>query len=77
MPYVTVEEEVWVDLDDFDTADLEEELLKRNSQVTRHSRPAPGENTLLLMSIYEKRRMGRDYQKELDEFIYNNLGRIV
>lgn len=77
MPYVTIEEEVWVDLADFDTDDLEEELLKRNSRVDKSSRPAPSENTLLLMSIYEKRRLGKDYQQELDEFIYNNLGRIL
>lgn len=30
MPYVTVEEEVWVDLDSFDTEDLIEELRSRN-----------------------------------------------
>ncbi len=77
MPYVTIEEEVWVDLDDFDTDELEEELLKRNSRVTRHSRPAPSDNTLLLMTIYEKRRIGQDYQRELDEFLYNNLGRVI
>ena len=77
MPYVTIEEEVWVDLDDFDTDDLEQELLKRNSRVTRHSKPSPSENTLLLMSIYEKRRLGKNYEQDLDEFIYNNLGRIV
>ena len=29
MPYVTVEEEVWVDLDAFDTEDLVEELKLR------------------------------------------------
>jgi len=77
MPYVTIEEEVWVDLDEFDTEDIEQELLKRNSRVTRHSRPAPTENMLLLMTIYEKRRVGRDHQRELDEFLYNNLGRIL
>lgn len=77
MPYVTIEEEVWVDLDGFDTADLEEELLKRNSRVDRNSRPAPSENQLLLHSIYEKRRLGKNYEQELDEYIYNNLGRIV
>ncbi len=77
MPYVTIEEEVWVNLDDFDTEDLEQELLKRNSRVTRHSRPAPNENMMLLMTIYEKRRVGRDYQRELDEFLYNNLGRVL
>lgn len=77
MPYVTIEEEVWVDLDDFETSDLEEELVKRNSRVDKNTRPTPSDNTILLMSIYEKRRSGRDYQQELDEFIYNNLGRIL
>lgn len=77
MPYVTIEQEVYVDLDEFDTDDLEAELLKRNSHVTRHSRPAPSDNQLMLMTIFEKRRTGQDYQQELDLFIYNNLGRIV
>jgi hypothetical protein len=77
MPYVTIEEEVWVDLDDFDTADLEEELLKRNSQIDRNSRPAPSETRILLMSIYDKRRLGQDYQSDLDQYLYDVLGRIV
>lgn len=77
MPYVTVEEEIWVDLDDFDTADLEEELIKRNSRVDRHSRPSPSDTQLLLMNIYEKRRLKQDYQSELDQYLYNMLGRIV
>lgn len=77
MPYVTIEEEVWVDLDDFETSDLEEELLKRNSRVNRESMPAPSETRLLLMEIFERRRTGRDYQTQLDEYLYNTLGRIV
>lgn len=77
MPYVTIEEEVWVDLDDFDTADLEEELMKRNSRVDRHSRPAPSDTRLLLMDIYERRRTGRDYQEHLDQYFYDVLGRMV
>lgn len=77
MPYVTIEEEVWVDLDDFDTADLEEELLKRNSRVDRNSRPAPSDTRLLLMNIYEKRRLNQDYQSDLDQYLYDVLGRIV
>ena len=27
MPYITVEEEVWVDLDDFETEDLVEDVM--------------------------------------------------
>ncbi len=77
MPYVTIEEEVWVDLDEFDTEDLEQELIKRNSRVSKHTLPAPGETKLLLMNIYEKRRTGRDYQYELDQYLSDVLGRIV
>lgn len=29
------------------------------------------------MSIYEKRRLGRDYQQELDQLIWLGLGKIV
>ncbi len=77
MPYVTIEEEVWVDLDDFDTEDLEQELIKRNSRVDRNTRPAPSDTRLLLMNIYEKRRTGRDYQADLDQYLSDVLGRIL
>ena len=77
MPYVTIEEEVWVDLDDFDTDDLEKELMKRNSRVDRNSLPPISETRLLLMDIYEKRRLNLDYQAQLDRYLYDVLGRIV
>jgi hypothetical protein len=31
----------------------------------------------LLLAIYEKRRLGKDYQTELDNLIYEELGRIL
>ena len=77
MPYVTVEEEVWVDLDDFETEDLEAELLKRNSRVDRNSRPAPSDTKLLLMDIFERRRSGREYQEQLDQYLCEVLGRVL
>ncbi len=77
MPYINISEEVWVELDDFDTEDLEQELIKRNSRVDKHTRPAPSETRLLLMNIYEKRRTGRDYQADLDQYLSDVLGRIV
>ncbi len=77
MPYINISEEVWVDLDDFETDDLEQELIKRNSRVDRNTRPTPSETRLLLMSIYEKRRTGRDYQSELDQYLSDVLGRIL
>ena len=31
----------------------------------------------VLLSLYEKRRIGKDYQSELDELIYGILGKII
>lgn len=69
---VYAEVEVEVSLDDFDTDDLIEELERRGSGVMIGS----GQETLL-EKIYLLRRVGQDYQRELDELIYNGLGRIV
>ena len=71
---IYTEVEVDVDLADFETDDLLDELASRSS--------LPMEEDYLgkeiLEAIYLKRRMGRtDYEKELDELIYSNLGKIV
>jgi hypothetical protein len=31
---------------------------------------------LLIQDVYEKRRLGKDYQKALDDLIYSTIGRI-
>jgi len=31
----------------------------------------------LVRKIYEKRRNGQDYQKELDQLIYETVGKII
>jgi hypothetical protein len=74
MAYITVSREVDIDIDieDFDTDDLIEELERRNIS---HSASNTDKN--LLEAIYLKRRVGKDYQKELDELIYNALGKII
>ena len=64
------EVEVEVDLDDFETGDLVEEL---ESRAGLHA----GGNKELLQSIYEKRRLGQSYQAELDQLIWLELGRIL
>jgi hypothetical protein len=64
--------EVDVDLTDFDTYDLIEELEKRGKGFEVDS-STPSE---LVTKIYELRRTGRDYQQELDELIYVAIGRI-
>jgi len=76
MTYRTIYTEVEVDVDlaDFETDDLLDELASRSS--------LPMEEDFygkeILETIYLKRRMGRnDYEKELDELIYSILGKIV
>lgn len=72
MPLVYKEVEVEVDLDDFDTDELIEELERRGTGTVEY-----GNGTEVLQSIYEKRRMNEDYQQELDQLIWLGLGKIV
>jgi hypothetical protein len=72
MPLVYKEVEVEVDLEDFDTDDLIEELERRGTGTVDY-----GNGTEVLQSIYEKRRLGKDYQQELDQLIWLGLGKIV
>ena len=70
--YKTVYTEVDVDLADFETDDLVEELESRGSGTMNY-----GDGTDVLRAIYEKRRLGKDYQAELDQLILLGLGKIV
>ena len=71
---IYTEVEVDVDLSDFDTEDLREELESRGELPVEHG----GDATELLTAIWLKRRMGRvDYQTELETLIYLGLGRII
>jgi hypothetical protein len=64
--------EVDVDLSEFDTEDLIEELESRGAGVTEY-----GDGKDVLLSIYEKRRLGKDYQAELEQLLWLGLGRVV
>ena len=66
------EVEVDVDLSDFETDDLVEELESRGAGATDYG---VGKDVLRL--IYEKRRLGQDYQSELDQLIWLGLGKFV
>ena len=72
MPLVYKEVEVEVDLDDFDDDELLEELERRGTGVMEY-----GNGTEVLLSIHEKRRLGKDYQQELDQLIWLGLGKFV
>ena len=72
MVYRTVEVDVEIELEDFDTYDLIDELARRGTLAgdTEH------DVTELLTAIWEKRRRGEDYQEVLDNLIYQALGKI-
>ena len=74
MRYVTAEVEV--DLSEFDTDDLIEEL--ENRGMDYNTKYVDGEQMrLLLEKIWQKRRIGQDYQRELDDLIQGVLGKVV
>lgn len=62
--------EVWVDieLDSFDDEDLIGELEDRGFSVVQKNQ--------WIHTIYEKRKLGQDYSKELDEMIWEMIGRM-
>jgi hypothetical protein len=74
--YITVNVDVDVDLYDIDTEDLREELERRGGSLSDNDWE-DGDNKNLLNIIYESRRLGKDYQKELDTLIFRVLGRII
>jgi hypothetical protein len=69
---IYTEVEVDVNLSDFDTDDLIEELESRGAGTGEF-----GDGKDVLLSIYEKRRLGQDYQTELEQLIWLGLGRII
>ena len=74
--YKTVYKEVEVDVDlhDFDTDDLIEELEERGELP---SSAGPYDSNELVQKIWQLRRNGKDYQRLLDDLIYAVTGRIV
>ena len=78
MTYKTVytEVEVEVDLEEFDTDDLVEELKSRGYDYALENVDTETMRETL-ESIWYKRRLGRNYQVELDQLIYGVLGKIV
>jgi hypothetical protein len=73
MPTVYTEVEVDVDLNDFDTDDLLEELERRGSLPVESNINAKD----LVEQIYYLRRQGQAYEHLLDGLIYAALGRVA
>lgn len=66
---IYTEVEVDVDLSEFDTEELIEELCEREDQ--NYSKDQ------VIQRIFHKRRAGQDFTRELDELIYNTIGRVL
>jgi hypothetical protein len=67
--YVTVD----VELDEFDDDDLIEEMERRGLGAEVNDSTA----SELIGVIYEKRRLGKDFERELDQLIYQVTGRVI
>ena len=76
MTYRYVTTEVEIDLDEFDTDDLIEELERRGMDYNDRFVDAD-QMREVLERIWMNRRTGRDYQNELDQLIYGVLGKII
>lgn len=72
---VYTEVEVEVDLTEFETEDLIEELEDRGHDMGNGT--GPYDSKELVEQIWMLRRNGKDYQRQLDNLIYNVTGRIV
>ena len=64
--------EVEVELSDFDDEDLIEELESRGKYS-----PTMGNSDELIDKIFQLRRLGKPYERELDEYLYIRTGRAV
>ena len=73
MPTVYTEVEVDVTLEDFDDHDLMEEMERRGLGAEVNASTASD----LIQEIYQKRRLGKDFETELDQLIYQVTGRAV
>lgn len=76
---ITTEVEVYVSdvIDQLDDDDLLEEVERRGLDID------PGESDFdfsmkeLITALWIKRRLGQDYQSELDKIIYKAIGKII
>ena len=76
MPTVYTEVEVDVSLSDFDDDDLIDEIESRGLDL--NTKYISGDEVReLLTQVWHRRRMGQDYQRELDQLIWYGIGKIV
>jgi hypothetical protein len=76
MRYITVNTDVDIDLDDIDTEDLIEEL-ERRGENPNDIKMINLELKEIVEKIWMNRRTGKEYQSELNQLIYNVLGKVI
>jgi len=76
MPYVNTYVEVDDVLDELSDDELIDELTRRGKDYNTQFVDADKMKEVL-QSLYEKRRIGKDYQSELDQLIYSILGKFI
>jgi len=76
MPYITVNTDVDIDLYDIDTEDLIDEL-ERRGKNPNDIEMINLELKEMVEKIWMNRRAGKGYQAELDQLIYNVLGKVI
>jgi hypothetical protein len=72
MAYVEVE----VELSDFDDDDLLEEIAVRGLGISA-SEAEGSETHQLITTIWLKRRLGVDYDADIDALIYHVIGKVI
>ena len=76
MPYVNTYVDSEDILEELSDDELIDELTRRGKDY--NTQFVDGDKMKeVLQSLYEKRRIGKDYQSELDQLIYGILGKIV
>lgn len=76
MPYVSTYIDEQDVLEELDTDDILAELKRRG--LDYNTSYVDGEEMReILQLLYEKRRIGKDYQVELDALIYGILGKVI
>lgn len=73
MPYVTIEESVWVDLDDFETEDLISEIKNRGKPIPEIRASV----NQLLNDMYLAKVRNQPYEHILNQLFYEALGKIL
>jgi hypothetical protein len=66
---------VEIDLNVFADEDIRDEAIYRG--LFNDPDDLETELKQLITKLYEKRRLGKDYQSELDKIIYDSIGKII